>query len=92
MQLEKEITPPTPLTKKERELLDLVDSHREELLTILQDLIKFDTRTYDANTYSNIHPAVEYCQEFFKKFDIPTEVIEAPHETDQTKTWPNLIA
>lgn len=89
---EKNISPPEALSASEQNLLSLVDSHEEDLITLLQDLISYDSRTYNAETFSDLHPIVSYCEEFFKKFDVPTQVINCPHRDDPNKTWPNLVA
>ncbi|WP_457558457.1 M20 family metallopeptidase [Candidatus Harpocratesius sp.] len=89
---EKQITPFEPLSNKEQKLLVMVDNHRNELVDLLIDLIKFDTRTYNENYFSDLHPIVKHCSDFFKKWDINTEIIECPHQGNEKQyTWPNLI-
>ncbi|MCF2139965.1 MAG: M20 family metallopeptidase [Candidatus Lokiarchaeota archaeon] len=89
---EKQITPFEPLSAKEQELLVMVDNHKNELIDLVKDLIKFDTRTYNEKHFSDLHPIVKYCTAFFKKWDINTEIIECPHQGNEKQhTWPNLI-
>lgn len=92
MTKEKTVTPNVPLSSDEKELLSLVDDHKDELIQLLVDLIAFDTRSYDVDTFSDLHPAVNYCKAFFTKYGISTQVLECPHKHDSSKTWPNLIA
>jgi succinyl-diaminopimelate desuccinylase len=85
-----------PLTEREKELCKLVDDKKEELIELLKDLIKIDSRTYDSHTYSDQHEIFNFTKDFMEKNGFESQEILVNHmswlgKDEKDKTWPNLI-
>ncbi len=80
------------LSEKEKELCQMVDEHKEELIQLLKDLIKFPSITYSPEKHSELHDIFDFAKKFMDEAGYTSETYECPHKNDETKTWPNLVS
>jgi succinyl-diaminopimelate desuccinylase len=95
--VEKIVQSPQPLTPEEEHLLRKVDEKRDELIQLLQQLIKFESRQYDPFTYNNVDEIFKFVADYMKQLEIPTQNYPCKFPYDGPKgeqglTYPNLIA
>lgn len=97
MGLEKQVKSPVPLTPEEAQLLQKVDDNREELIQLLQQLIKIESRQFDPFTYNSVDEIFDFVTNFMKKLGITTENYPSDFPYDGPNgekglKYPNLIA
>ncbi len=80
-----------PLAPAEQRLVDGVDAKRDELVGLLNDLIAIDSRSYNAETHSDMSGIFSFVEAFMSKTGAITRYFHCPHPGSGTLSWPNLV-
>ena len=91
--MEKKIKPQQPLNPTEEKLLAMVDEHSQELISLLQDLVKIDSVNVSEDVYAERNEIFHFTENYLRKQGFKTELVKVPFpggDTDQH--YFNLIA
>jgi len=90
---EKKITPQQPLNSTEESLLALVDEHSQELVALLQDLVKIDSVNISEDVYSERNEIFRFTENYLRKQGFKTELVKVPFPGGAAEQhYYNLIA
>jgi succinyl-diaminopimelate desuccinylase len=90
---EKKITPLQPLNPIEEKLLSMVDEHRQELINLLQQLVKIDSVNISEDVYAERNEIFHFTEKMLKKVDFKTQLVKVPFPGGKSdKYYLNLIA
>jgi acetylornithine deacetylase/succinyl-diaminopimelate desuccinylase-like protein len=89
---EKFIDPEQPLTDDERKLLALVDENRQELVDLLQQLVRIDSRNYSEFDFNDRNEIVSFVEQYLKGYDFEVAKYDAPFlGNDPSRYYSNVI-
>jgi len=75
---EKKISPLHPLDAAEEKLLAMVDDHSQELIALLQDLVKIDSVNISEDVYAERNEIFRYTEKYLRKQGFRTELVKVP--------------
>ena len=90
---EKEITPLKPLTKKEKELLDSVEVYEDELVKLLQDLVKINSLNPSEKEFVDRSAIFEFVETYMKQAGMKNEFFQVPFDSGkENEFYYNLLS
>ncbi len=90
---ERRINPAQPLNPDEENLLSLVDTHRQELIDLLIQLVKIDSVNISEDVYSERNDIFYFTEGYLKKEGFKTQLYKVPFTGGmQDQFYYNLIA
>ncbi len=91
--LEKKIKPGQPLTEFERELILKIDDYKDELIKLIQDLVRIDSVNLSEDMYNERNEIFRFMEDYLKKHGFQTNPVRVPFPggTDD-QFYINLIA
>jgi succinyl-diaminopimelate desuccinylase len=90
---EKKINPQQPLDPTEEKLLSMVDDHSQELIDLLQQLVKIDSVNVSEDVYAERNEIFQFTEKYLRKQGFKTELIKVPFPGGRSgQHYFNLIA
>lgn len=90
---EKRITPNYPLNDVERKLIDSVDRHQEELVGLLQQMVRIDSVNVAEDIYTERNVIFRFMEDYLKKEGFKTDLVKVPFPSgSKDQFYFNLIA
>ncbi len=91
--LEKKVVPKIPLSKNEKKLLALVDKSEQQIIDLLQDLVKIESLNFSEFQYHKIDEIFEFTKDFMDKGGFNTTLFKAPFQSKRKdEYYYNLIS
>lgn len=75
---EKKIKPLQPLNPTEEKLLAMVDERSQELITLLQDLVRIDSVNVSEDVYAERNEIFRFTENYLRKQGFKTELVKVP--------------
>ena len=75
---EKKISPLQPLNPAEEKLLAMVDEQSQELITLLQDLVRIDSVNISEDVYAERNEIFRFTEKYLRKLRFKTELVKSP--------------
>lgn len=93
MILEKTVNPEKPLDETEKNLLATVDQSKDDIVNLLQNLVRIDSRNYSEFEWSDRNEIMEYAKRIMDEYGFITSLYEVPFpHSDEGLKFMNLIA
>ena len=93
MILEKKIKPKIPLTKEEIKMLEIVDKNKENIVDLLQKLIKINSVNKSEFEFCERNEVFEFAEQFMKNEGFETKLYKAPFSSGkENEFYYNLLA
>ena len=90
---EKKINPRQPMTEEERKLLAHVDDHKDELVKLLQEMVRIDSVNVAEDVYAERNDIFEFVEKTMKTAGFKTHLVKAPFPGGTSdQFYYNLIA
>lgn len=90
---EKKIIPGQPISLEERNLLDHVDKRKEELVKLLQEMVRIDSVNVAEDVFAERIEIFEFVEKNMKKSGFKTQMVKAPFSGGRKdQFYYNLIA
>ncbi len=78
MVVEKKIIPKFPITEEERKLISLVDDYEEEIIDLLQNLVKIDSLNMSEFQFYDISKIFEFTKKYMEKEGFTAKLYKIP--------------
>jgi succinyl-diaminopimelate desuccinylase len=93
---EKSITPRIPLSTEEERAVGYVDTHTDDLVRLLQDLVKIESIQLDPLIYRSVDEIFTFVDKYFRNLGIETQFFYCPFPyagegVPKDAKYPNLI-
>lgn len=90
---EKRIKPLQPLNPTEEKLLSMVDERRQELIDLLQQLVRIDSVNISEDVYAERYEIFHFTEKYLRKEGFKTQLVKVPFPGGKTdQCYFNLIA
>ncbi|MHA1667878.1 MAG: M20 family metallopeptidase [Candidatus Heimdallarchaeaceae archaeon] len=90
---EKKITPKIPLSSKEKKILALVDEQEEEIVELLQQLVRISSVNYSESIFTERNEIFLFTKEYMEKQGFETSLYKAPFPSKKkNEFYYNLIS